>query len=356
MARLAFEVVCRTAMSLGAAWLIGCQGDDLPPLQVEGDILSYAADEPVCEQTVEYGERWMVAVADRLGITPEELLHTTYYRLDTQSVTNRCGQGASGCMRAEGDELRIYDDSLLAKHELVHAIHRSAWPRRRPLLTEGLAQLFDDEQPQPFPGLDVPGLDLDLDAQIEADDAEPATYVAGSWIVHWIVQRHGIDAFREFWHADDPETDADEFRALFEQHFGESLDVMLAAVEGQPACPLLTCVEELVPWQADVWTTSSPTSCDDGLTIGDHGSGKLERSVLIEVPAAGSYAVTVSSSELNQGAFIHPCAGPCPSAADNGNYFAGTTRDLVLEPGLHRVTTFKLDASDPGVSVEIRPN
>jgi hypothetical protein len=218
---------------------------------------------------------------------------------------------------------------------------------------EGLAMLFDDDTLRAFVSPD--SLDIDIDAQIEADHADFEIYEAGAWIVHWIIQRHGIDAFREFWHADDPETGADEFRALFEQHFGESLDDMLAAVEGQPACPLLTCVEDIVPAQDSAWTIASPASCDDGLTIGERESADLERSVLIEIPVSGTYAVTVSDSEFNQGAIIVPCAGPCPSAADNGNYFAGMTRDVMLQPGLHRVTMYKVDASDPGVSVEIRP-
>ena len=81
----------------------------------------------------------------------------------------------------------------------------------------------------------------------------------------------------------------------------------------------------------------------------------LERNVLVDIPAAGTYAVTVSSSQLNQGAIILPCAGPCPTPANHGTYFAGTTRDIVLQPGLHRVTTYKVEANDPGVSVEIRP-
>lgn len=352
MARLAFEM-SRIALLLAATGLLACQGEDLPPLQVEGEILSYASDEPVCDETVEYGEQWMVAVAERLGIAPDELLHTTYYRLETESVQDRCGQAASGCYRVEEGDARIYDDSMLDKHELVHAIHRSAWPRRRPLLMEGLAEVFADDLLERVPDPNM--LDIDLDAEIEAEHPDFDTYAAGTWIVYWTVQRHGIDAFREFWYADDPEGGADEFRALFEQHFGESLDAMLAAVAGQPACAMLTCMETLVPWEGEVWTVVSPTSCDDGLAIGDAESVGLERNVLVDIPAAGTYAVTVSSSQLNQGAIILPCAGPCPTPANHGTYFAGTTRDIVLQPGLHRVTTYKVEANDPGVSVEIRP-
>jgi hypothetical protein len=203
------------------------------------------------------------------------------------------------------------------------------------------------------------GLDLDIDAQLEKDHAEPETYVVGSWIVYWIVQRHGIDAFRDFWYADTRDGSADEFRTLFEQHFGESLDAMLGEVSGQPACPLLTCAEDVVEWQGDLWTTESP-NCDDGLTRGTRDpDSELVRTVLLEVPESGTYTVSISEGDRSnpgpQGVQIHPCAGPCPNATTHGSFLAGRTDDVVWEAGLYRVMTFKFAAADPGVRVEIRP-
>jgi hypothetical protein len=334
--------------------LVGCQpAEDLPPVQVEGEILSYAANEEICRGTVEYGERWMTAVGARLGISPEEFLHTTYYQLDPEDVAARCG--ASGCARIVDGGIRIFASPILNKHELVHAIHLSAWPRRRPLLTEGLATLFADDEPHAF-GPEATGLDIDVDEQIEKDHAESETYILGSWIVYWIVERHGIEAFRDFWHADTGDGSAEEFRTLFEQHFGESLDAMLSEVAGQPACPSMTCVEDVVEWQGDVWTTESPTSCEDGLTTGTRGPDEdFLRPILMEVPESGTYTLSVSESDRNQGVRIHPCADPCPTASNHGNFWAGGTVDVVWEAGFYRVTTFKLDATDPGVRVEIRP-
>lgn len=223
----------------------------------------------------------------------------------------------------------------------------------RPLLIEGLAVLFADDYPHSFLGPDVPGNEIDVDEQIEKDHAEPETYVAGSWIVYWIVERHGIDAFRDFWHADTGDGNAEAFRALFEQHFGESLDAMLADVAGQPACPRITCVEDIVEWQEGVWAIESPTGCGDGLTSGTDSN--LFRTVLFEVPEAGTYTVSISESDRPQGASIDPCDGPCPTAATHGSFFAGMTTDVVWEAGRYRVTTGKVDATDPGVRVEIRP-
>lgn len=125
-------------------------------------------------------------------------------------------------------------------------------------------------------------------------------------------------------------------------------------VAGQPACPLVTCVEDIVEWQVDRWTTSSPTSCDDGLVRGNEDD--LGRSVLVEIPTSGTYVVSVSDSPLGnqQGAYVLPCAAACTGAPAFG-YYAGQSREVVLEAGLHRVTTAKLGTDDPGVTVEIRP-
>ncbi len=345
----------RLASSCAALLLLACQGDDLPPVQARGEFLSYAADDDVCDGTVEYGERWMLAVAARLGISPDEILPTTYYRLDPEDAKERCG--APGCTRRSEGEVSIFDATLLNKHELVHAIQLSAWPRRRPLLVEGLAMAFDDDGLDPFVWSDQ--FSADLDEQIEKDHAELDTYFVGAWIVYWVVQRHGVDAFRTFWYADTEGSSAEEFRVLFEQHFGESLDAMLADVAKQTACPLLTCVEDVVEWEGSLWTTESPTGCGDGLTFGSEATSdsKIMRTVLIDVPVTGAYTVSVSESELlgNQGTRIYPCGGPCRNAASLVNFYAGQSTDVMWEAGLYRVTTAKLSAEDPGVRVEIRP-
>jgi hypothetical protein len=198
--------------------------------------------------------------------------------------------------------------------------------------------------------------EFDLDALIEAEHAVDGSYIAGSWIVFWIIERHGIDAFREFWLADVKDSSAADFRALFEAHFGESLDAMLAAVVGRPACPLVTCVEDVVEWQGDVWSTESPSNCGDGLTVGTEA--QLTRAVLVEVPTTGSYTVSVSESELGnrQGVNIHPCGGPCEQSADHPALFLpGDAIDVVWDAGLYRVTTYKVELDDPGVRVEIKP-
>ena len=329
--------------------MLGCQpADDLPPLRFEGEVLSYATDEDLCEGTVDYGERWMTAVGARLGISRDQIFHTTYYQLDPEDVTERCG--AVGCTRIVDGEIRIFDSQPLRKHELVHALHLSAWRRGRPLLTEGLATVFEESNPVIAFG---PGLDIDVDEQLEIEHAEPDTYVVGRWIVYWIVRRHGLDAFRDFWQADVRGSSAEEFRDLFEQHFGESLDAMLADVSGQPTCTWLTCIEDVVEWQGDFWATESPASCGDGPTVGIGST--LERGVLIEVPASGTYTVSISPSDLgSQGALIHPCSDVCGSPTWVGSFYAGTTSDVLWDAGLYRVTTAKLGVDDPGVRVEIR--
>jgi hypothetical protein len=344
--------LARGTLQLCAALLLGCgpADENLPPVQIEGDFLTYAANEEVCDGTVEYGELWMTSVAARMGISEEEILPTTYYQLTVEEANDRCGSYA--CTRIVDGEIQVFAPAIFRKHEMVHAIHLSAWPQRRALLTEGLAKLFADNEPHSF---EMDGPSIDIDEQIEKEQADSQTAIVGSRIVYWIVQRHGIDAFREFWHADTMKGSAEEFRALFEQHFGESLDAMLADVAGQPACPLMTCVGDVVEWEGEVWTIESPKGCNDGSTMGNRNS-ELIRTVLMEVPEAGTYTVSISeNTDRPQGASIYPCAGPCSTQVTHGHYLAGRTDEATWEAGLYRVTTYKMDATDPGVRVEIRP-
>src|SRR5689334_7326586 len=80
---------------------IACQRDDdpLPPVQVEGRFLSYAADEDivVCDGTVEYAEAWMEALALYLGMDPDAILPTTYYFVDPPLLDEVCGWNWGGC-------------------------------------------------------------------------------------------------------------------------------------------------------------------------------------------------------------------------------------------------------------------
>lgn len=330
--------------ALVASACVEAPAEDLPPVQAEGTILSYAWDHEVCDATVPQAEAWMIAVADQLGIARSELEPTTYYRLSADQIDTRCT--AAACFRVIDDEQRIYAPSFLNRHELVHAIQRSAWPRRRALLTEGLATLFDDTERTSL----IWAADHEIDYLIEAPRTDPIVYFAGAWLVRAIILRHGAQAFHEFWLADSEETDAQAFRVLFEQHFGETLEAMIGELQGEPACNFVTCSDEVVPWSAGTWTAQWPSACGPDV-VGHLGPDPyFERYVNLEIPAAGSYVVEVSASD--DPAAYADVTGCSECAMSSFGFGPGSSSTRSFEAGRYRVRLSGSGADSIGITIQ----
>jgi hypothetical protein len=337
----------------------GCQRDDddlLPPVQDQGRFLSYAADDDivVCEGTVPLTEAWMEAVARYLGIDPDEILPTTYYFIDSSLLDETCSFSVGGCTHREDGHNYIFSTRFMLDHELVHAIDYSAWPRRQPLLHEGLASAFEQETPPLYYSFTPDEIDVAIEA--ESPRTDHFVYSVGHYLVYWMLTRYGTEAFEQFWHATSRPTTAADFRATFQDSFGESLDEMVADVDGYggPICAIPICAGEPLAWEQGTWRTESPRSCTDGAVVGFIGESysRLVRNELVEITEPGSYDISVSDiADANQGTIVTSCQASCvewliPS---------GKSHSLDLTPGLYRVTTVS-DLEGPGVNVEIRPS
>jgi hypothetical protein len=340
------------------AYATGCQRDDddlLPPVQDQGRFLSYAADDDiiVCEGTVPLTEAWMEAVARYLGMNPDEILPTTYYLIESPLLEEMCSSSFGGCIDREDEHFAIFSTYPVHDHELVHAVHLSTWPRRQPLLHEGLASAFEQDSPPLYYSF-IPD---EIDSAIEAENsADISVYSVGHYLVYWMLTRYGPEAFEQFWHATSRPTTAADFRATFQDSFGESLDEMVADVDlyGGPICAIPICAGEPLAWEQGTWRTESPRSCTDGAVVGFIGESysDLVRNELVEITKAGSYDISVSEiADAGQGTIVTSCQASCvewliPS---------GKSHSLDLAPGLYRVTTVS-DLDGPGISVEIRPS
>jgi hypothetical protein len=341
-----------------------CQADDSFVVQHRGEIITYATTDDeieVCEGNLIYAERWMKAVADQLGIAPNAILPTTYHLVPPDEVDRYCAS-SGGCANIVDDHIEIYTSQVTHGHELVHAIQFSAWPRQRALLREGLAEVYSDYgQVALFWN---PISSDHFDELIELDSAaglgSNEIYFVGAYIVYWVIARHGTAKLEEFWrtNAASGSLDATEFRATFEQHFGESLEDMIAdaQLKGPAACIIPTCVDDLVEWQGDRWTFDSPQECG-GTVRGkiDGDEVDLEQSVLVEITTPGPYVVSVVGVDPDvPGVTIAPCRVWC-GGDDWLSVGAGESDVFDLQAGRYRVWTYKIAADDPGVTVEIRP-
>jgi hypothetical protein len=347
-------------LSTLAICVASCQHDDgddgLPPVQAQGRFLSYAADDDivVCDGTVPLTEAWMEAVALYLGTDPDQILPTTYYFVDSPLLEEMCSYSFGGCIDREDGHFDIFSTRSIDEHELVHAIQASAWPRRQPLLQEGLASALVQDTPPNYYSFTPDEIDIAIEAESALE--ERSVYAVGHYLVYWMLTRYGPEAFEQFWYATSRPTTAADFRATFQDSFGESLDEMLADVDiyGGPICAIPICVGEPLAWEQGRWRTESPTSCADGAVVGFTGESysRLVRNELVEITDAGSYDVSASESTLpGQGTFVTSCQASC----DQWQIPAGKSYPIDLAPGLYRVTTVS-DLEEPGVRVEIRPS
>lgn len=339
----------------------GCQDEEPFTVQSRGEFLTYATMDgvEVCEGNVIYAERWMIGVAEQLGIDPDEFLPMNYYLVGFDEIDEYCRSGP--CAKLLDDHVEIHAYNMTERHELVHAIHLSAWPRQRALLQEGLAVVYSD-QGQVQLHWDSISSEY-LDALIEVPgrgDVPSAIYLVGPYIVYWTIARHGAAKFESFWRADaaSASQSAADFRATYEQHFGESLDSMIEDVHKfGPACVIPTCVDDLVEWQGDRWTFDSPQACG-GTVRGEMGpdadSVSLQHTVLVEIPASGPYVISVASTHEWQAVTMAPCTVWC-GGDDWFGVRAGEVDEVNLVAGRYRVLTFKSGADDPGATIEIRP-
>lgn len=333
--------------------IAACKPDDeeLPPPQITGDFLGYATitEQVVCPSTVEYGEQWMKGVAAQLGIAETDILPTTYYLLDRDLVEQMCG-GESACAWRDDDELMIFSTQYMNKHELVHAVHLSAWPMRATVLHEGLAEIFDDEYGYHILFASTP---VTVDETIGSDGVppDPRAYVIGAYLVYWMLQRHGLQAFFEFWDKTILPTTADQFRTTFELQFGESLDEMLASLDHQPACTIVTCVGEAVPWQDGQWSVGFTSACDDAservASFGVDG-GELSHHALVQIPESGNYEFSMSTG----GVALTACGNRCIPTME----ILGIEPVVInLDAGMYRLEAFTSGVTPIEHEITIRP-
>jgi hypothetical protein len=198
--------------------------------------------------------------------------------------------------------------------------------------------------------------EVDRAIEAESSSADVSVYSVGPYLVYWMLTRYGVEAFVQFWHATSRHTTAAEFRATFQDSFGESLDEMLVYVNiyGGPICPIPVCAGEPLAWEQGTWATESPHSCADGAVVGYIGESysDLVRNELVEITEAGSYDVSVSETNDFQGTTITSCQDGCLQ------YLIpeGESHPFDFAPGLYRVTTVESDPDAPGIRVEIRPS
>lgn len=344
-------------VALALAFACADDEDPRPPIQQVSGHVAVAADErfEVCAGTAAHYDAWLESAASWMGVELPAGGEMTYYWLADQGEVEDYCPPQTNCVREQDDgSFALYTSAGYQAHELTHVMHDMTLPLRPSLVEEGLAVMLDDQVELGFPTWSGAS---SLEELVE--DWSIADYGDAMHFVSTTIDRHGVDKFREFWLAlPAREVSTEEFRASFEQVFGESFDAQLAATAEVQACSLRQCVGTPVAWDDDgVWRTSTP-SCDDPRAVGrvvpgTDAEAEIRSFDLLDIETLDIYELRLSPA--NATVVISRCGFSCaPFYYGVGEGQASATAEYSLPPGRYRIMTLNDTPSAP-TQVEIRP-
>ncbi|HEY0135948.1 MAG TPA: hypothetical protein VGB85_17805 [Nannocystis sp.] len=314
--------------------VIGCESDaPLPDYPLDGITVYIGFDEPVCGGTFDWIEarlRWLEAETGLPAAVPP----ISYYWL-REDVYDHCPTGAC----ASATDNTIYTPLELFSHELVHG-HLAQLGLPRPWLAEGMAQLLEDSRwavpdspVTPTTMLETKAMDLD--------------YFSAASFVRYLRDRFGMPALIELYAALD-RVDVQATPEVFLKTLGEAWDVVeddyLAAYTPTYVGSINCDFPELEP-EAGTWTFPITASCEDAGSIGpflgwiDTVAPRIERYVIVDIPEAGIYSLSMTSSATVSMEII-ACDEPLRSYNDYGTQidqqieFVPGRKRLVVSPDI----------------------
>ena len=289
MQRLALRYLLGLGLCGAAA---GCQSD--PPLAdypLDGITVFVGFDEPICGGTFDWIEarlRWLVA---ETGLPASEAPIRYYWT--REDTAEHCSSIAGGCAKGS----RIYAPLEVLSHEMVHG-HLSQLGLPRPWLTEGIAELLQDERWELSEAITLPS------ALLKVSEPQLLDYEAAASFVRYLRDRFGMPALLELYAAldgIDVQGTPDVFRAVLGVTWDDVESGYLATYMPVPVGSINCDFPELAP-EAGAWTIPVDSPCEDAGTIGpflgwyDTDIPFSERYVTLNVTEAGVYTVSLTSS------------------------------------------------------------
>ena len=269
---------------------IGCGSDlDLPEYPLDGINVYVGFDEPICGGTFDWIEERLRWLEVETGL-PASAAPISFYWL-REDVFDHCPSGA--CTRGDA----FYTPLEVFSHELVHG-HLAQLGRPLPWLTEGMAQMLEDSQWDVFSPM-TPSI------MLEATDSLDIDYTAAASFVQYLRDRFGMAAVIELYAAldrVDAQATPEVFLAVMGESWGAVEDDFLDTNDWSPVGSINCDFPELAPDDSGTWTLPVAPMCEDAATVGpflgwdDADSPHTKRHVILEIPEAGMYSLTMTSS------------------------------------------------------------
>lgn len=270
----------------------GCASDPVyPEYPLDGITVFVGFEEPICGGTFDWMEgrlRWLETETGlAASVSPIQ-----YYWL-REDVFDYCPTGACG----SATDNRIYSPLELFSHELVHA-HLVQLGLPRPWLAEGMAQMLEDSR------WSVPDPPMTPSKMLAQSGALGVDYDSAASFVRYLRDRFGMPALLELYGAldrVDAKATPDVFLAVLGEDWRSVEEAYMATFTPVPVGALNCDFPVLVP-EAGTWTLPVASPCEDGATIGPFLGldasfiPASKRSVVVEIPEAGIYTLTMTSS------------------------------------------------------------
>ncbi len=324
----------------------GCEsGPDYPEYPLDGITVFVGFNEPICGGTFDWIESRLHWLAGVTGLPVAEP-PIQYYWL-REDVHDYCDFGA--CGKTIGD--RMYSPLELFTHELVHG-HMAQLGVPRPWLAEGVATMFEDGR------WSLPDYIVTPSSMLEQSKALGLDYDSAANFVRYLRDRFGMPALLELYAALDgvgAEGTPDVFLAVL----GEEWDAVEGAYLASYSAGFvgsINCDFPVLAPVADAWTIPVASPCEDAATIGpflgwvESDTPASEHHVLLEIPAAGTYTVTMTSS-ANTSVGLIDCYDPHGYFS---RYDVQLNEEIELLPGRKRLTIVTDIADDAVGEIVLR--
>ena len=271
---------------------VGCESDaPLPDYALDGITVYVGFDDPICGGTFDWIQERLRWLEVETGL-PASASPISYYWL-REDVYEHCPSGA--CASASGNT--IYTPLELFSHELVHG-HLAQLGLPRPWLAEGMARMFEDTR------WDLPDDPVTPSRMLETTKTLDLDYESAASFVRYLRDRFGMVAVLDLYAALD-RVDAKATPEVFFGVLGEPWDVVedaYLATYTPISVGSINCNFPEHASEGGTWTFPVASLCEDTASIGpflgwaDTDTPRTERYVTLEIPEAGVYSLTMTSS------------------------------------------------------------
>lgn len=351
----------------GLALLAGCpaDGDVLDELtEHKGTYMTYYQSPSLeaCAGTYDYVDNFVPFVAGELGLDAPRGLR--YLWLDEEDFSRSgCSPQLEGCALAE----RAISKAPSHLHEVVHAVTGHHSMNRWPFFTEGLAVAYDPwsgdglgpRYVAPAPGNLLP----DPRPMMELSALDIHYGVAGSF-VSFLLSRYGSALLVNLLQRLDEPRSLEHLRQVFSDVYGRDLDAEVEFFLSGTDCPddpfptlVYDCTMPEVAWESPTyWRYSELMECAGDAIMGGTGPDNAWpsiRAITLDVPATGSYQISVSSDGAVS-VQIGACFG-CPWEPRYFQFYPGDQMTVDLDAGPYYVRMRAISDESPQIDLELVP-